>query len=197
MSGLLVDIRSVGTGVRDRALDFVAMVRRTAPGPALTRLAAAVAAMAALVVAAPSGLRSVAWYGVGAVVAAGAGLFPRTRWITIVLLLAVIEWLVATIGYGGEVTLARTGLLAAALYVTHSAAALAAVLPYDAVVAPGVLLRWLIRTGAIVVVSLAVALGAMAVLQELQPVPTLAAPVIGAIVAAALAGLLAWHVRRR
>ena len=196
MSGVLSDIRSLGTGVRDRAVDIVTMARRTAPGPALTRLSAAVAAGAALIVAAPPPLRVAGWMPGFLVVAAGVGFFPRTRWTTIVVLLAVIEWMVSTVGHGTPATLVHTGVLAAALYATHSAAALAAVLPYDAIVAPGVLLRWLARTGAVVVSSLALALGGMAVLQQLRPAPTLVAPVIGSVVAAALAGLLAWHVRR-
>ncbi len=197
MTGFLVDVRSVGAGVRDRAVDFLTMVRRTAPGPAVVRLCAAVAAAGALIVAAPSPLRTASWMPGFLVVAAGVGFLPRTRWTTIVILLAVTEWLVSTIGNGDPVTLVRTGVLAAALYATHSAAALAAVLPYDAIVAPGVLLRWLARTGAVVVCSLAVALGGMAVLQQLRPAPTLVAPMIGSMVAAALAGLLAWHLRRR
>ncbi len=192
-----MDVRSVGTGLRDRAVEFLTMVRRTAPGPAVVRLCAAVAAAGALIVAAPSPLRTASWMPVFLVVAAGVGFLPRTRWTTIVILLAVTEWLVSTIGNGDPVTMVRTGVLAAALYAMHSAAALAAVLPYDAIVAPGVLLRWLARTGAVVVCSLVVALGGMAVLQQLRPAPTLVAPMIGSMVAAALAGLLAWHLRRR
>lgn len=197
MSGVLSDIRSVGTGVRDRAVDFLTMVRRTAPGPAVARLCAAIAAAGALIVAAPPPLRTAGSMAGFLVIAAGVGFLPRTRWTTIVILLAVTEWLVSTIGYGEPVTMVRIGVLAAGIYAMHSAAALAAVLPYDAIVAPGVLLRWLVRSVAVVVGSLAIALGGMAVLQQLRPAPTLVAPVIGSLIAAALAGLLAWHLRRR
>jgi hypothetical protein len=197
MSGVLSDVRSVGASARDQAVDVVTMLRRTALGPALVRFCAAVAAASAMVVAAPAPLRTAAWLGGFAIAAASVGLFPRTRWTTIVVLFAVSLWIAGTIGYGEPATLARTGLLAAALYAVHSAAALAAVLPYDAIVAPGAILRWLARTAGVMAGSLAIALGGMAVLLQLRPAPTLVGPIIGSIVAAGMAGLLAWHVRRR
>jgi hypothetical protein len=53
-------------------------------------------------------------------------------------LLCVGAWVVASVAYGGLPSLARVAALAGALYVMHAAAALAAVLPYDCVLPPGV-----------------------------------------------------------
>jgi len=49
----------------------------------------------------------------------------------------------------------------------------------------------------VLIASLGVAVGGMVVVGELQAVRTLAAPIIGSAIAAAIAGLLAWQIRRR
>lgn len=70
---------------------------------------------------------------------------PRRIWPTLTALLAVGGWLVSTIGYGEPVVLWRLLGLAGALYLAHSFCALAAALPYDALVSPEVVVRWVLR----------------------------------------------------
>ena len=197
MSAFVSDLRLVGEGLRSRIVHFVWMARRTTPGPALLRLIAASGALAALGVAVPSTLwassRALFLVPVGAIV----GLLPRSRVVTLIALLTVMAWLLSTIGYGEEATLTRTGGLAAGLYVMHAAAAMAAVVPYDAVVAPAALLRWALRVACVVSVSAGVALGMMTLIEHLQVVRTLVAPILGSVIAAGIVGLLAWHLRRR
>jgi hypothetical protein len=168
------------------------------------RLVAAVAALGALTLALPFEALSSATPSVliRVVVALaglsmGVGLFPRTRWVSLVAVAAIGLWLIATIGLGEAVALPRVGLLAAALYVMHAAAALAAVLPFDCLVAPGVLVRWLRRVGLVLGLSLLVGLGGMAVTGQLPAVPSIFGPIVGSVVAAGLSGLLVWHLRRR
>jgi hypothetical protein len=193
-----VSAREVATEGRNRA-------RRLSAGPALVRLVAAVAALGALTLALPleAALSSAvpsALIRIGVTLVAvsvGVGLFPRTRWVSLVAVAVIGLWLISTIGLGEAVTLPRVGLLAAALYLMHAAAALAAVLPYDCWVAPAMLLRWLGRVGRVLGLSLLVGLGGMAVTGQLPAVRSVVGPIVGSAVAASLAGLLAWHLRRR
>jgi hypothetical protein len=196
MSQLVGDLRLAAEAVRSWIADSIQMVRQATAAPTLVRLTAAAAALVSLGGALPTSMvfsRGV----LVAPLAVGVGLFPRTRWTSLVALLAVVAWLVTTLTGQNTVTLSRTVLLAGGLYLMHAAAALAAMLPYDAVVAPGLLVRWLIRIVLVLIASLGVAVSGMVVVGELQAVRTLAAPIIGSAIAAAIAGLLAWQIRRR
>jgi hypothetical protein len=196
MSGFAADLRAAGAGLRSRVRYWLSMVRRTTPGPVLVRLVAGSAALGSLLVAAPASVLSSAKVVLFLPVALGVGLFPRTRWVSVAALITIVEWLVATIGLGTSVELARLAALMVGLYLMHSAAALAAVLPYDCVVTPGMVARWARRVVVVLGASLVVGLGGMAVADQLVATPTLLGPVAGALVAAALAGLLAWQLRR-
>jgi hypothetical protein len=122
---------------------------------------------------------------------------PRTPVVTLVALLPVVGWLVATTLYEEPLTLWRLIPLAWALYLLHSAAALAAHLPYDAIVSPGVLLRWFSRTGLVLAATAVVALYALVAGEQLRGRATLIATVVGIAIAAGVAALLARQLRRR
>jgi hypothetical protein len=197
MSQLVGDLRLAAEAVRSWIADSIQMARRATAAPTLVRLTAAAAALVSLGGALPTSMVFSRGVLLLAPLAIGVGLFPRTRWTSLVALLAVVAWLVTTLAGQNTVTLWRTVLLAGGLYLMHAAAALAAMLPYDAVVAPGLLVRWLIRVVLVLIASLGVAVSGMVVVGELQAVRTLAAPIIGSAIAAAIAGLLAWQIRRR
>jgi len=201
MSGLGPDLRTAFGGIRSRVLYLVSRSRRMTPGPALVRLIAAAAALGALALAVPADVLRSSDLPRTAVIlvpaALAVGLFPRTRWVSLVAICAIGGWLVSTIGFGDPVHVGRVGVLASALYVMHTAAGLAAVLPYDCLLAPGVLLRWAARVCGVLGVSLAVGLGGMALAGQLPQARSVIGPIVGSIVAASLAGLLAWHLRRR
>jgi hypothetical protein len=190
-------LRQTGLDLRAMVVRAVLAIRRTQPGPALIRLVAGLAAMAALVVAAPSTVAHTGQIGLLVPFAVGVALAPRTRFVTFVIVIAVLLWLLTTFSGDGEPTLGRVGLLAALLYVTHSASALAAVLPYDASVGREVLLRWAIRVITSTVVAVGIGLAGMAVFQQLPTQRSAIGPMIGAGVAALLVGVLALQVRRR
>lgn len=122
---------------------------------------------------------------------------PRRVWPTFAALVTVGGWLLSTAGYGRPIALWRLLALAAVLYLAHTLCALAAVLPYDAVVDPELIVRWLVRAGA-VVLSAAV-LGVLLV--EAADVGAdggfLTATVAGLLVAVAVSALLGWLLRRR
>src|SRR5207244_934054 len=95
------------------------------------------------------------------VLAALPALFPRTAVVSVFWLLTVLGWLAATSVYGEPASVWRLAALTGALYLVHSGAALAAVVPYDAVVDPVVVAHWLVRAGLIVAVSAGFAYAAL------------------------------------
>jgi hypothetical protein len=121
---------------------------------------------------------------------------PRGRGATLVALLAVLGWLVSTMGYGEPVRLFRLLGIAGLLYLTHSLAALAAVLPLDAVVAPEVLVRWVGRALLVAAASAVLAL-VVVVIADAMHGAYLLASLIGLAVAVALTALLAHLLFRR
>jgi hypothetical protein len=180
--------------------DFTTRARRTAIGPILIRLVAAVAGLAAVLAAAPPDLPvaiALRLAGIGGLAAAAVGVFPRSRWVGLFLIGVVFEWLGTTIVFAEPAGLPRVGVLAAALYLVHSAAALGAVLPYDCVVPASVYLHWAGRVTTVLVVGVVVGVGGMAVAAFLPSARSVVGPIVGSVIAAGLAGLLAWHVRRR
>lgn len=125
-------------------------------------------------------------------VAALPAVAPRGRATTFAVLTGVAGWLVDTTGYGRPVVLWRLLGLAGFLYLAHVLAALAAALPYDAVVAPGVVARWVARAVGVVLASAVLAvllLGLPADGGRLVIGVTLAGLAVSVVVAALLAGL--------
>jgi hypothetical protein len=175
--------------------DALQRLRRTAPGPAAVRSLAAASAFLALLVSLPVavslGGRSWLAVSVALVLAMGVGLHPRGRWAGIVALASVAAWIVTSVGYGEAGSLPRVGAVAGLLYTMHAASAFAAVLPYDCVVPTATLRRWLLRQGRFLFAGLVVGLGGLWLVRLVGATPTVAGPVLGALIAAALAGVLA------
>ncbi|MDM4722523.1 hypothetical protein QTQ03_24100 [Micromonospora sp. WMMA1363] len=169
---------------------------RVGPVPLLVRAGIFLTALLGLVLAYPSevllGRPLVALL----LVALLPALSPRRIWPSFAVLVAAAGWLVATDGYGRPIALWRLLAVATLLYLTHTLCALAAVLPYDAVVDPGLVLRWLLRAGAVILG--AAVLGVLLVeLSGAGGAPGIqAATVAGLVVAAAVTALLGWLLRR-
>lgn len=133
-------------------------VSRITPGALLCRGLAFGFTLAALVMAIPGwalGTRTLGAAMIGGLLVAVA---PATRIVTIVLLGAVAGWFVSLLNATESLTLWRLIGFAAALYLAHSSAALAAVVPLDAVVSPEVLARWYLKSLGIVGVTAVMAL---------------------------------------
>jgi hypothetical protein len=99
-------------------------------------------------------------------------------------------------GYGEPVQFWRLVTVAGLLYLAHSLAALAAGLPYDAVVAPEVLAGWLVRALLVVAASAMLALVVLVFGEVVRGGGYLAASLVGLVAATALAAVLAWLLRR-
>jgi len=191
---------TVVNALRVAATAPVVVARRATGGPVLLRLIAVAAAVGAAATAAPLDQLVprlplfVFLVGTGA---AAIGLFPRTWWVGFYLFLVVGLWMITTVGLGLPAELVRIGGLSACVYLTHSAAALAAAVPYDAMIPGRVLRRWAGRSVTVLVAGIGVGVGGVALIRLIVEVPSVVGPIVGSVVAAALAGLLVWHLRRR
>ncbi|GAA5195324.1 hypothetical protein GCM10023322_61800 [Rugosimonospora acidiphila] len=184
-------------GVRARAEEWLTAVRRTGPGPVLVRGGVFMAGALAQVVAWPDPVitgRAVLALVVVPILPVFA---PRSRMVTLVIFAAVLGWLARTTAYSEPITYWRLVVLAGLLYLLHTLAALAAVLPYDAVISPGVLSRWLVRWGIVVLLTAVVAMFTLLIPVYLPGQRYLVASLAGLALMAALAGYLATLVRRR
>ncbi|MEV6924685.1 hypothetical protein AB0M46_09265 [Dactylosporangium sp. NPDC051485] len=169
------------------------LVERASAGPLLVRAGVAVFAALSMVLAFPSEvLRSVAAIGIAGVVALLPAAFPRTRMVGLAVFACVFGWLAGTLVYGEPVDdVVRLVTLSTTLYLMHSLAALAAVLPYDAVLSPGVLVGWLLRAGGIVAASAIVSVALLLVVKLTVGPVFLVASLVGVVAAGALAYLIA------
>ncbi|MEV4655405.1 hypothetical protein [Micromonospora sp. NPDC049301] len=170
---------------------------RISPAPLMVRAGIFVTVLAGFALAFPAEVlsgRPLAFLAVAALLPAVG---PRRVWPTFAALLMVGGWLLATDGYGRPVALWRLLALAALLYLGHTLCALAALLPYDAVVDPELVTRWLLRAGAVLLGTavlgvLLLQVGGMGGENGHQWVT-----VLGLLVAVGIAALLGWLLRRR
>ncbi|WP_213452851.1 hypothetical protein [Rhizomonospora bruguierae] len=189
-------LQDVAYGVGERARAVHRVFTRSTPGPLLIRAAVALTGAAALVTAYPAKLV----FGPGAalmlVIAALPALLPRGRMATVVVVLAVLGWLMSTTVFAEGVNPGRLVALSALLYLAHTLTALAAVLPYDAIVAPEALGGWIIRALAVAAGSGVVSMGLLIVTGAARGPGFLAATLAGLALAIALVALLPWLNRR-
>jgi hypothetical protein len=183
--------------VTERFHAVVRRVRRVTPGPLLVRVGLFVAALTGQLLAWPLTVTlspAVFAFLGGALLVM---LFPRGPIPTLYLFTAIAGWRVSTLFLGLSTGLVTLLLLAAALYLVHNLAALAAVLPYDAVVAPGVLMRWLARTAVVLALTAVLALFAAVTPLYLGDHTSLAASLAGLALVVLTVAYLARLVRRR
>jgi hypothetical protein len=121
---------------------------------------------------------------------------PRGRGATLSALVAVAGWLVDTAGYDARVALWRVLTMATLLYVGHSLTALAAVLPYDAVVNVDVVGNWLARALLVVLVSAVLTVVALGLTSDLAGGAFLIATLVGLAGAVGATMLISRLLRR-
>lgn len=185
------------SGVRDRVARARRILARATAWPLGVRLVIFAAAMIAQGFAYPPEAMLGSPALVIVAMAALPALWPRTALVTVFWLLTVTGWIVATSLYDSQVTLTRLVGLSIALYVVHSGSALAAVLPYDAVVDQLVVLRWLMRAVVVIVASIGLSVGALYVVSSWPPRTYLTATILGLLPVIALVWIIAVVARRR
>jgi hypothetical protein len=183
--------------VVNRVREISAAIGRITATPLLVRGGVFLCALLSLVVAYPVRALDARAVGLLAIVALVPAVAPRRSWPSVVILAAVAAWVVATGWYGQRVELWRLFALAALLYLTHSLAALAAVLSYDAVVAPEAVARWISRALGVVLAAAVLAVPLLGVEGRWGDRSLVAALLGGLALAVLAATLLGWLLRRR
>jgi hypothetical protein len=121
---------------------------------------------------------------------------PRGNGPTAVIVVAAAGWLINTTWYDEPVAVWRVVSLAALAYLVHTLAALAAALPYDAIVQVGVLTGWLLRAAGVILIAAVLIVVTLGVATELTGRQFLAANLVGLAAASAATLLLTRLVRR-
>ncbi|WP_446212701.1 hypothetical protein [Micromonospora sp. IBSANI012] len=182
--------------VTERVRALRAAANRVSLAPLLVRAGIFLTVLVGLLLAYPVEMFSARALLALTVVAVLPGVAPRRGWPTFAALVTVGGWVIASAGYDRPIALWRLLAVAAALYLAHTLCALAAVLPYDAVVDPDLVLRWLSRAGAVILATAVVGV-ILAWLGEIGGGAGFqAATVAGLLVAVGLSGLLGWLLRR-
>ncbi|MEV6598063.1 hypothetical protein AB0M36_14450 [Actinoplanes sp. NPDC051346] len=164
--------------------------------PLLVRGGIGLAFFAAMLVAWPV---SLVLSGYAALLAVAAGypvIAPRGRGPTVAALAVIGGWILDTTWYDSRIALWRVLAVATLLYAGHTLSALAAVLPYDAVVSPDVVTGWLARAGAVVLGSAVLTVIALGLTARLAGPAFLLATLVGLTAAVGLTLLLARLLRR-
>jgi hypothetical protein len=121
---------------------------------------------------------------------------PRGRGTTAVALVVVAGWVADTTWNDARIALWRVLSIATLLYLAHTLAALAAQLPYDAVVNLDVVTGWLTQAGAVVLISAVLTVIALGLAGELAGGAFVIATLVGLAAAVAATLLLARLLRR-
>ncbi|MFC7531448.1 hypothetical protein [Actinoplanes sp. GCM10030250] len=174
----------------------VAAGRATAV-PVLVRFGILLCGLLAMVVAWPIELLSGRYLIVLALVALWPAVSPRGRGGTASALFAVGGWIVDTAGFDSRVALWRVLVLAALLYLAHTLTALAALLPYDAMVNLDVPGLWLGRAGVVILISAVLIVLALGLTADLGGDAFQLATLVGLAAAVGVTLVLAHAVRRR
>ncbi|MDT5039049.1 MAG: hypothetical protein QOE51_34 [Actinoplanes sp.] len=164
--------------------------------PFLVRLAIALCLFLAMTVAWPADLV----FGRVGVLLLLAALYPAVapRGIgpSLVIILAAAGWILDTTWYDARVALWRVLAIATLTYLGHTLAALAAVLPTDAVVTVDVVGTWLIRAAVVALISAVLTVVALGLASALAGSAFLIATLIG-LAGAATATLLLGRLLHR
>lgn len=165
--------------------------------PFIVRCGILLTGLLAMGVAWPAGLLSTPRFLIMLIaVAFWPAVAPRGRGGTAAALAVIAGWLIDTAGFGSPVTLLRVLALATLLYLGHTLTALAAVLPYDAMVNLDVPALWLGRALIVVLTSAVVIVLALGLTADLGGDAFQLATLVGLAAATAVTMVLARMTRR-
>jgi hypothetical protein len=174
---------------------------RTAMGratvlPFLVRCAIAICTMVAMYTAWPPEIAATQYGVLLGLASLYPALAPRGRAGTIAALIVLSGWLVDTVAFDARVALWRVLTIATTLYLGHTLTALAAVLPYDAVVNLDVVGTWMARALAVVLISAVLTVVTLGLTADLAGEAFLVATLVGLAGAVGATLLLARLIRR-
>ena len=171
-------------------------VARATALPLLVRGGIAFSFVAAMLVAWPFSLTAGRYVGLLVVAGLYPAFAPRGRGVTAAVLVVVGGWVLDTTYYDARVALWRVLSIATLLYLGHTLAALAAVLPSDAIVNADVVGGWLARALLVVLISAVLTVITLALTAELAGGAFLIATLVGLGAAVGVTLLLGRLLRR-
>ncbi len=195
MSGIGMGLRDVGLGLVNRVQLGVSALQRTSRPVALLRALVFGCLLVASALSASRELLLSQFSAVAAAVALLAALLPRTRVLTFAIVAIAGLWFFTT--RGEPPTAWRVLAVAALLYVAHTSAAMAAVLPHDTAVSPGTLRRWALRVLAVLGVSAFVGVMGMALAGQGLVSTGVIGPAVGVLISVVVAAIIARQLNRR
>jgi hypothetical protein len=173
------------------------VVSRATLIPLLVRCGVFVAFLAAMGFAFPPAIFFARTLAALLVLAAIPALAPRGVTTTLLIIAIAVAWVVVTAQEVDGIQLWRLLGLSTTLYLGHTLAALAAVLPSDAVVAPEVLARWVARAAAVVLAAAVCGVLLVSIAGIGDDKALTMAGLAGLVVAVTVAAVLGWLVKRR
>lgn len=177
---------------------LVAAGKRATLGPTLVRATVAVAAFASFLVAYPPGILGVRALLAFAALALLPALWPRGALPTIAMLVAAMGWLISGADFDVKATtFLRMCVMAVLLYLVHTGSALAAVLPYDAIITRGLFAPRLIRGVTVLLLTGALAIFVIALPGFANGRREVIASISGLLVMLAITGYLVLLGRRQ
>ncbi|GIF19280.1 hypothetical protein BJ973_006325 [Actinoplanes tereljensis] len=156
-----------------------AVTSRATATPFLVRCGVGLSGLLAMLVAWPVSLLGTQYFIPLTLLAIYPAVAPRGRGATLAAMAVVGGWLVDTAGYGAEVELWRVLSIATLLYLGHSLTALAAVLPFDAVVNLDMVGGWMFRAALVVLISAVLTVFTLALSADLAGSAFLVATLVG------------------
>ena len=184
------------TALTARAGRARAALGRATAIPFLVRAGIALCGLVAVLVAWPQPLLAGRNLALLALIAMYPAVAPRGRGATVAALVVVAGWLVDTTVFDARIALWRVLALATLLYLGHTLTALAAALPFDAVVNLDVVGLWLARALAVVLISAVLTVVALGLAAELAGPAFLVATLAGLAGAVGATLLVARLLRR-
>lgn len=171
-------------------------VRRATPVPFVIRCAILVAYLIATAFAWPVDVLPPQYTGLLLALAVWPAVAPRGSGATVVSLLAVIGWLASTATSEDRIAAWQVLVLSGLLYLGHTLTALAAVLPFDAVVKLEVPGLWLGKAAGVTLISAVLTVLTLGLTADFGSEPFQIATLVGLAGAAGATLLLARLVRR-
>jgi len=186
----------VRRGIEIRIERAAAIVQQATPGPVALRAAIAVAALVGFGVSWPVRDLTTNAVIVAAVLAVFAGLAPRSLMPTAAIT-AIVAGYLYNVHTGAPLVVWRIIAIAAMIYVVHTGAAFAAVLPFNAVATRGLFLAYVLRTATVIGITVVVGVGILAVPTVLGHHRLVSAAVAGMLAMVGVAGYVAYLGSRR
>jgi hypothetical protein len=183
-------------GIDIRVERATTVIEQATAGPVVLRATLVVAALAGFAVTWPIRDLLTTVLVLPIVLALGVGMAPRSFAPTATIIAMVLGYLVNIAG-GGSPDAWRPITAAGLIYVVHTGAAFAAVLPFNTVATPGLYLPLVLRTAAVIAITVIIGFAILAVPRLVGDHRLVSAAVVGMAAMVGVAGYVAYLGSRR